>query len=253
MLAVAIALGLVSQTPTPAQKLFDEVRAEIAAANTLSVREKMEEHGGDLRQGTSAEIRIRAKKPSLVRADVTVNGKNAGGLVSDGANTYMTQGNGYSRAAGGAEEFFERSAGIGIDAFFPGTTGEWTLLNSAPEAAQFKGRSVMQLNVRHPVGELVATYNFFVDAQSKLPVGFEQKYASAPYVYTVEYTDLQLGVPLDSELFAFHPGPDMHEMSASGGMDANLLAVNSAAPAFTALTAFGDSVSLTSALRGHKA
>ena len=66
----------------------------------------------------------------------------------------------------------------------------------------------------------------------------------------VSLSALKLDPVLPASAFAFNPPPGATE---SKGMDADLIRVGAAAPAFDVQTQSGARVSLASALKGHKA
>jgi len=258
MVSTLIAMGLVLQVQTPAQELLHQVQAKIAAADTMSLTEVMQENM-DGAQST-VQVHVKAKKPRMLRVEYEMSGKSEGMMQSDGNTLYSVHAGRYSKQPLDSHMSLTSFTGIGLGSFFNQSfgnhelsfDGEYKLVSKEPKQAVFKGKPVSVLNLDQPVGNLKIHYNLYIDRAALLPVGYQETIDMSGHhmVVTVQYDQLQLNEPLEASLFAFKADPGVTE---SKGIEGDLLAVGATAPTFKAATAHGNAVSLVSSLKGHKA
>src|SRR2546423_7103684 len=145
MISTFIALGLFSQAQTPAQKLFDEVRAKIAAAQSLSVRVNLDIKSPEMTQAMSNDVVV--QKPNHYRATITQNGRRVATVMSDGKTMWWVNGKRYSKGPTN-NSLFISGADLGLDAFFPSTSQTWKVLSGTPKDTLFHGHPVKEIDVQ---------------------------------------------------------------------------------------------------------
>ena len=228
---------------SPAEKLFHDIQAKVAAANTLSGVSKASILDDGITQ--SAELYFFAKKPNLYRVKVVSNSRTQREDIYDGKTLYSSLGRMYGSSPGDSK-MFGYQVGPGFDAFFTPVHPELKVVGPVVHTT-YKGRDAKAIEVDLAAGK----DTLYIDPATEMPLGYEQRYSNSPIVMNVDYSDLQLNSALDPDLFVFHPTPNMREFK--GSMEENLVRVDRPAPTFVASTANGESVSLGSALKGHKA
>jgi len=234
-------LVLLAVQASPAEKLFHDVQAKLAAAHTMHVREVTFEMGQE-----RYEMEVNAKKPNLYRFDTapTANGKNA--QFSDGNSMYTIQDGQY----GVLKEFRAGAmAGPGLDAFFASDL-KWQVTNKEPTEVDFLDKRALAIDLQLGTTEAWKC-RLMIDAKTNLPEGFTHEFHQGTRY--VQYVDLRLDGPIDDGLFVPNIEAVTKATTRPNPFEAKLIPVGATVPGFTAYTPWGDEVTPASAVSGKKA
>src|SRR5947209_11304839 len=132
MISTVLLLLAQGQGVSPAQKLFDDVRAKVAAAHSLSLRTHLSmTQNGALPQ--TADVDVIAEKPNLFRLNLTQDGHQVGTYLCDGTNLYSVFGEKTYGKTTPETQIFIFEMGPGLSAFFPISGVTWSVIGDQPE------------------------------------------------------------------------------------------------------------------------
>lgn len=203
---IAVSCGV--QT-SPAEKLYNEMRAKLAAARTLTVL-VTSDMSCDAKGFPTihSNMQLYAKKPGLVRAKLTSRFVQSD-LACDGQYVYFLNRNEYTKTRGDRSKMGEGYE-PGLDAFFS-TETKWKLRNRDFQRLTFAGHPAFALSI-FAGQEGKGTMDLIVDPRTTLPIAVRWYDPVHGIRQSDSYVGLQLNRPLSDRLFRFDLPPGAIEV-----------------------------------------